>query len=321
MNTNHNAALWSIVEDRFLPGNQLEAEHTLSMGNGRIVQRANFEETYSGETMLGSFILPSASASEDFVNQVMRLPNCIRINVRLDTELIDLACCEVKSFRKELNMLKGYIERTFEIITALGHHVEIKVQRFISLSQPELLAINYFVRSLNFNGKISFTPVLDGNFNSIYNTEQESDWNVLQSKTTSEVCHLWIQMRRTNFQICQAMSFEFFKNHSLAKNNPTKIEKQKMAGFSFGVDVKQGESVSVNKYVATLNSSDHPYQELTSRTCDKVIAAKAQGWSNLFEENCQAWEQMWSGTQIELNCESIIREFQRKSGTSNISAK
>jgi maltose phosphorylase len=229
----------------------------------------------------------------------------------LNTELIDLASCEVITYRRELNMQKGYLERNFEIITPEGHHIEVTVQRFLSISEPELFAINYFVRSLNFNGKISFIPVIDGDFNSIYNTLQESDWNVLQSKTQSDVCHLWIQRRKTSFQICQAMSFEFFKNHSLVKNNPTKIEKQKMAGFSLGVDIKAGESVAINKYVSILNSSNHLYQELTSRACDKVLEAKRQGWSELFDENCRAWEQMWDNASVELNKENIIKEFKK----------
>ena len=311
MSNNQDPELWSIIEKSFQPENQLESEYKFGLGNGLIAQRGNFEEFYSGKSEIGSYILTNNSTTEALSDQLIKLPNSIKINVRLNTELIDLACCDVKNFRRELNMQKGYLERNFEIITPEGHHIEVTVQRFLSVSQPELFAISYFVRSLNFNGKISFMPVIDGDFNSIYNTQQESDWNVLQSKTQSDICHLWIQRRKTSFQICQAMSFEFFKNHSLVKNNPTKIEKQKLAGFSFGVDVKQGESVSVNKYVSTLNSSDHPYQELTSRACSKVIEARTQGWNKLFDQNCQRWEQIWNCAQIEFNKESVFNEFKK----------
>lgn len=311
MSGNQNSELWSIIEDSFRPDNQLESESVFGLGNGQIMQRASFEEFYSGESEFGSYMLANNAMSDALTGQLIKLPNCIKINVRLNTELIDLAGCEVISYRRELNMHKGYLERIFEIITPEDHHVELSTQRFLSISQPELLAIRCVVRSVNFNGKISFIPVIDGDFNSVYNTQEEPEWNVLQSKTQLDVCHLWVQIRRTNFQICEAIAFDFLKNNSLVKNNPTKIEKQKIAGFSLGADVKAGESVAINKYVSILNSANHPYQELTTRACDKVLEAKRHGWSELFEENCRAWEQMWDNASVELNKENIIREFKK----------
>ena len=72
-----------------------------------------------------------------------------------------------------------------------------------------------------------------------------------------------------------------------------KIEKQKVAGFSFGTDMKAGDSVCVYKFVAMFSSLQHPYQELTSKACEKAYQAKSTGWNELFDENTQAWQQHW----------------------------
>ena len=47
---------WKIIETDFSTGDNMVTESLLSIGNGRMGQRANFEETYSGETLVGSYL-------------------------------------------------------------------------------------------------------------------------------------------------------------------------------------------------------------------------------------------------------------------------
>ena len=190
-------------------------------------------------------------------------------------------------------MKQGFLERNFEIKTANNEHLEVSIHRFLSLAQTEVGAIKYSVKSLDFVGRITFSPIIDGDFNSFEAADNEPEWNVLQSKIQQDVAHLWIQTRKTNFQVCEAMTFDFFKNNAQIKTNPTKIEKQKVAGFSFGTDMKAGDSVCVYKFVSMLSSLNYPYLELTTNACQKAIQAKNTGWIDLFEENNQAWQQHW----------------------------
>jgi maltose phosphorylase len=247
------------------------------------------------------------------------LPCWTSLKVWLNAEQPDLALCEVKSFRRTLNMQQGMLERTFEVVTPNGHNIEVSVQRFLSMAQTEVGVIKYAVKSLDFVGHIAFSPVIDGDFNSRYNPDSEPEWNVLQSRTQREVAHLWIQTRKTNFQICEAVTYDFFKNNAQIKTNPTKIEKPKVAGFSFGIDMKAGDAVCVYKFVAILSSLNHPYQELTTRGCSKALALKAIGWNELVEENVAAWEQKWPAAGLKLtgkidaqrrDIQNAFRQFQ-----------
>ena len=47
---------WKIIEEGFDPKNNLISESLFSLGNGRMGQRANFEEAYSGETLQGNYV-------------------------------------------------------------------------------------------------------------------------------------------------------------------------------------------------------------------------------------------------------------------------
>ena len=47
---------WKIIEEGFDPKRVKSSESMFSLGNGAMGQRANFEETYSGETFQGSYV-------------------------------------------------------------------------------------------------------------------------------------------------------------------------------------------------------------------------------------------------------------------------
>lgn len=308
MNTNQPIDPWSITEDGFCPENQIDTNVLFAQGNGQISQCGNFEEFYTGDVSPGTYVSGVLANKPDEADSLSNLPCWTSLKVWLNAEQLDLAHCELKSFRRTLNMQQGMLERTFEIVTGNGHNIEVSVQRFLSLAQNEVGVIKYAVKSLNFVGHIAFSPVIDGDFNSRYNPDNDPEWNVLQSRTQREVAHLWIQTRKTNFQVCEAVTYDFFKNNAQIKTNPTKIEKQKVAGFSFGTDMKAGDSVCVYKFVAILSSLNHPYQELTTRACSKALAVKTTGWNELVEENAAAWEQKWANAGLKLKGKTDIQQ-------------
>ena len=47
---------WQIIEEGLNPHTNKISESVFSIGNGRMGQRANFEEEYSGETLQGSYV-------------------------------------------------------------------------------------------------------------------------------------------------------------------------------------------------------------------------------------------------------------------------
>lgn len=303
-----------IVEENVLLNEPSNENTPFILANGNILQYADFEEFYSGGEIDGT-TMAGIYYEENAIQKLSRLPNWISIYVRLNAEMLDLAKCEIISYKRCINRHEGYLERKFEVITECKHRLEVTVQRFLSLANTEISAIKYKVKSLNFEGKISFTPVLDGEDRITDGIIKEPQWNVLQSRAQMNVAHLWLQTRKTNLQVCQAMTFEFTKNNSPLKTNPTKIEKQKVAGFSFGADVKSGESVCVFKYVAHLNSLHHPYKELTELARNNATESRNIGWDELFVQNKMAWSEFWTKSNITLvtnsvdNAENIRKQY------------
>ena len=300
---------WCIIEEGFHENKQLASESIFSLGNGHIGQRANFEEYYSGETMLGSYIAgiyyPERAEHgiwkngySDTNDKIVNAPNWTTISVRLNDDRLDLADWDIKNFRRVLNMREGFLERTFEATNFKGHRIQVSVKRFLSMAETEVGAISYTVKSLNFEGRISFLPLIDGDVRNQLTNYDEPFWNVLQTKTEKDVSHLWAQTRRIYFHVCGALTYSFYKNNELLNVNPTKIEKEKVAGFSVGTDVRIGDTVCLNKYVAILSSLNHPREELTVRARELARASKLKGWNLLFEEHTAVWAEKWLQSDV-----------------------
>jgi len=47
---------WKIIEDNYDHSTNQITESLMSLGNGRMGQRANLEETYTGESLQGSYV-------------------------------------------------------------------------------------------------------------------------------------------------------------------------------------------------------------------------------------------------------------------------
>ena len=296
---------WCLIEEEFDINKQFAAETVFSLGNSHIGQRASLEEYYSGETMLGTCIagiyspeneepLSKNTGDSQITDKIINAPNWTGVTVRLNDEKLDLATWEIQNYKRVLNMREGFLERAFEAISPKGHHIQVSVKRFLSMAETEVGAISYSVKSLDFEGRISFMPVIDGDLTIADSADDGTIWNVLQTKTQQDVAHLWVHIRRTNFHVCTALTYVLYKNNEQLHIIPAKIEKEKVAGFSTGTDVKKGDTLCLNKYVAIITSLNHPKNELTELACNLARAAMQKGWNKLFEEHAAAWNEKWT---------------------------
>ena len=308
---------WCIIEDGFHPDKQLESESIFSIANGHIGQRANFEEHYSGESMSGSYVagiyFPEKPERGNWKNgycnnddKIINAPNWSGISVRLNDDRLDIGEWDVQNFRRVLNMREGFLERSFEATSLKGNKIRVSVKRFLSMAENEVGAINYSVTSLNYEGRISFIPFIDGDVRNTHTNYDEAFWNVLQTKTEQDVSYLWAQTRRLDFHVCCALTYVLYKNNEQQHAKATKIEKERVAGFSIGADVRPGDTLCLNKYVAVIDSLNYPREELTEVACRIAREAKAKGWNQLFAEHRNVWAERWAQSDfiIEVNIAS-----------------
>src|SRR6476646_2853545 len=151
---------WKIIEEGFDPHYNKISESIFSIGNGRMGQRANFEEDYSGETLPGSYVAgvyyPDKTrvgwwknGYPEYFAKVLNAANWIGIDVYIGDEQLDLAKCKVIDFRRELNMKEGYLSRNMHVRTLSGKEIRVESTRLCSIVDDEAGAIAYTVTPLN----------------------------------------------------------------------------------------------------------------------------------------------------------------------------
>lgn len=300
---------WNIIENGFNADRLLMSESIFSLGNGRFGQRGNFEEPYSSTSYRGSYIAGISFLDNTRVNwwkngfphyftRIPNAPDWSHINLRLIDEELDLAQWHVDRFQRRLDMQHGISYREAEVTSPRGTQLKLHVEHVADMARPDLCLIRYSITSINYNGKLSFVPLLNANV--IDNNERPNSkiWNILRIGATSECAYLWAQTRREDSQICYAMTYELLKNNKHIISNPIRIEKDKQAGFSIGAEIKPGEEITLIKYVSINSSLYYERNNLVEEATSAAIHAKGIGWNKLLKEHCEAWKEIWDNTDV-----------------------
>lgn len=300
---------WNVIEESFHADNLRAFESIFSLGNGRLGQRGNFEETYSSDTLQGSYLAGISFLDKtrvgwwkngypNYFTRIPNAPNWSGIIVRLIDEELDLALWDIDSFERRLDMKEGISYRDFQVTSPKGHKLKVHVEHITSMANQNLCIIKYSVTSVNYEGKISLVPYINGDVKHETSNFNEKMWNILRAETTSEYAYLWTQTRHEDSQVCSCMTYQLFKNSKEITGNPIKIEKEKMTGFSIGADVKPGERVTLIKYTAVLSSLYYDRQLLVDEAVSESKKAKAIGWDALVNEHKKVWEDIWNETDV-----------------------
>ena len=301
---------WNIIEEGFDAERLKMSESIFSLGNGRFGQRGNFEEPYSSEHYRGSFVggIPFLDKTRvgwwknGFPIYYTRIPNAAdwsHIGLRLIDEELDLAQWFIEEFSRRLDMKEGISYRDCQVTSPRGNHLNIHVEHLINQAHPDLCQIKYHVTSVNYRGKLSFVPTLNI-AQQACTPEGEKIWNVLRAGALSDCAYLWTQTRREDSQVCYAQTYHFYKNNKEVNVSPIRIERDLCPGFSLGVDVKPGDSVTLVKYIAICTSLYYDRQELVDKSVETAREARKTGWTQLKADHIKFWQEIWDEADVQI---------------------
>jgi maltose phosphorylase len=300
---------WKIIEQGFNPLHNKISESIFSLGNGRMGQRANFEEAYSGDTLQGSYVAgvyyPDKTrvgwwknGYPEYFAKVINAANWIGIDVLIDGEQLDLAKCNISSFCRELNMKEGYLKRTFTAETANGKIVEVEAIRFCSMADDESGAIKYTIVPVNFSGKITFTPFIDGDIINKDSNYDEKFWDEVKKEIWGDGGYVQLRTKKTGFEVATGMLFSIIQNEVPVHLFAATFEKEKYVAAKIELTVEQGESASIIKYAANLSSQNHPAAELAANLKQTLTRISEKGFDTMLAEQAKAWAKKWKHNDI-----------------------
>ena len=304
---------WKIIEKGWSPSNHPKSESLFSIGNGRMGQRANFEETYTGKSLQGSYIAgvyyPDKTrvgwwknGYPEYFAKVLNSCNWIGLNVKVDGETFDLnTATTVTDFYRELDMQSGLLKRSFQATLPSGKILAINSERFVSIVKDEIGALSYSITPINFSGSIEICSYLDFDVENEDSNYDEKFWESVSCGQENGTSYVHAKTKKTGFEVSVAMrNYTAIEGASVAWDSTTEATHMNVCECAT-FNVQQGQNLQVNKFAAVLSSMNHSTAVLDVNAANSAAAAAHAGYTQLRDEHAAAWHHKWETSDIEID--------------------
>lgn len=308
---NHNFLIdeWKIIEEGFAPENNRFSESIFSLGNEHMGLRGFFEEEYSGDSLQGIYIAgiyyPDKTkvgwwknGYPEFFAKIINSTNWIAVNIAIDGIRLDLAKCRITDFRRELDMREGKLTRTFIWHGEDGKETSLKFTRFLSMAENNLAGITVEVIPLNYSGKVTFAPCLDGDVVNEDSNFGEKFWEEVERAVEPDRALLVMRTKKSGFVQATAFTIRSFLDSREIYPVPVLQQAEKKVGYQLEIPVESGQRLRVQKFVSVCTSRDYSVDQLVEVTYKKLLSARDKGLEAVYQEHLQEMERKWEESDI-----------------------
>lgn len=308
---------WKVVETGLDKERMRLSESLTSTGNGYMGMRGNFEEDYTGDTHLGTYIggvwFPDKTRVGWWKNGYPlyfgKVINAVRLNgihVEVDGETLDLNTAQVEAFYRELDMQNGLFLRRFTVRTA-GGSVQVEAERFVSLAQKELLAVRYCLTP-DYDAHVVMRPYLDANVRNLDSNYEETFWDMLEEEETEDALALLTKTKENpfgtpRFAVSAAMSCWADGLEMAGRRLDSGYVETRYEG-----DVAAGEDVVMEKYALCFTSRDYDEKVLSTLSLKAAARAREVGYDALRDAHTAAWRDRWAGCDVTIQGDDAAQQ-------------
>ena len=304
---------WKIIESQWDSKQQIISESLFSLGNGRMGQRANNEELFSGNHLLGTYIAgvyyPDKTkvgwwknGYPEYFAKVINAVNFSGIHITINGEKLDLNVAKsVDFFYRELDMQHGVLSRNFQATMNSGIKVTINAQRFLSISQDELAVMKYQIK-LDQNTELKITPFLDFNVSNSDSNWGETFWDHLKEECSGDRGFVHSKTKKLDFHVSAAMDCQLTNHSGVSSTNKGYAE------TNYYVNAIQGVEYTLYKFVAVVNSQNIDPNFINTHAKKRSQEAKKQGFKSLINEHKNAWLEKWELADIQIKGDSSAQQ-------------
>ncbi len=303
---------WKIIEEGLNPHYNKISESVFSLGNGRMGQRATFEEDFSGETHQGSYVAgvyyPDKTrvgwwknGYPEYFAKVLNAPSWIEIKIQIGSEKFDLAKCKVENFVRVLDMKTGLLHRTFTATMADGKKLAVDAKRFCSMADGEIGAIRYEIKALNFSAPITLTLPVDADVVNKDSNYDEKFWTEVYKEAEAGHALVTAETRKTFFHVTTAMTYQLEVGGKPASGKVTIHTREKYADNTVSLELKENSPLVIYKYAAVLSSENHAKERMVASAKVKIKEAANAGFDKLFDAHAKVWAHKWEECDITID--------------------
>ncbi len=241
---------WIVEEIGFHKDRGRASEAIFSLANEFMGVRGYFDEGYSGDALIGSYVNGVYDEKEIihaayFLGMAKRF--CFMINtvdwlytrIFLDGEQLDLNKCDFSDFNRRLDMRTGIMTRSFTWNAKSGKKLKITFTRILSMVHDNVGFQRVEFTPLNFSGNVDIVSGID--FSPIHELENKNFWSPEHSDDCSMLC------RTENSRQLLYSHFEIFTDKSVNFENVS--GNPKIVSKAFALNLTEGEATAFVKKV------------------------------------------------------------------------
>ncbi|MBN2618914.1 MAG: glycoside hydrolase family 65 protein [Spirochaetales bacterium] len=302
---------WEIIEEGFVKSKNRFSESIFSLGNGFMGLRGNFEESYSGDYMNGSYLAgvyyPDKTrvgwwknGYPEYFAKVLNSTNWLGIDIIVSGEVLDLNKATITDFKRVLNMKKGTLLREFTAELPNKSKIKVCTTRFVSMERIEIGAISYSITPISGTEEISVITYLDGNVHNEDSNYDEYFWEHKGEENIGERSFVNLMTKKTHFYTTTGMAFEILKNEDIQHIAKELNSREGYVSQKSTLKCDKNDTLTINKYVSCVTSRDHEITDLIKVCNSNLESAQKSGFIQLLNEHIVKWDSIWKTCDIEI---------------------
>lgn len=298
---------WKIIEDSFNPEHHQITESLMSIGNGRMGQRANNPETYGGETLKGNYIAgvyyPDKTrvgwwknGYPEYFAKVLNSLDWIKKDVFIDDQLIDMSNANIKSYRRWLDMKEGILYRDVTLQLNNGNTVKISTERFYSIADQDKCFLRYTIKAIDRAIKVTLKDYLDFNVRNSDANYDEDFWEDRKQGFQDEYGYISATTKKTKFLVAGSFDSRLTIDDTVIASTQDQTKGLVFKGFTFRLEPDQ--SAEHIKSVAICSSFYYDKSEVSREALRQTYDSDT--YSTHKEKHIAAWANRWQSCDIKI---------------------
>jgi len=300
-----STSAWSLAFEGFDPAQEGIREALCTLGNGYFATRGaatgavaddiHYPGTYlaGGYNRLRTDIAGRVVENEDLVN----FPNWLALQFRIaEQDWFDARTVRLLSYRQELDLRRGMLLRSVSFEDSQGQRSTLKERRLVSMSDMHMAAVELSLIAENWSAKVTVRSAIDGRIVNagakLYRKFNNQHLEPLSGKVVAEdTVYLLVRTGQSNLHVAQVARTRAFLDGQLVGARRRLIEQPGYIGQELEVDIKQGETLVLEKLASFYTSRDRAISECGLEA--RKAIARAGRFDAVMADHELTWKHLW----------------------------
>ncbi len=303
---------WTLTYEGYVPDEEGLREALCTLGNGFFATRGAAPETgadgvhYPGTYLAGGYnrVVSRLSGCDIENEDLVNAPNWLPLTMRAgDGPWFRADDFELLEYRQELRLDEGVLERNIRFRDSAGRTTRWWERRLVSMADAHVAALSVEIIPEDWTGTLTIRTALDGSVTNRgverYLALDGRHLQVLRAEATSEeVLLLHSRTNQSRRELAQAARTRLYRGGGRVAAQRHTIRAADWIAQEFGVEVKAGQPLHVEKVLAFHTSRDPAMSEPCLAAVEKVEGA--EHFDDLRRAHTRAWYHLWQNYDVAL---------------------